>query len=474
MSLTSGQSVLSQDVADITSKPKNSYTSGFLSEIKLHTVEKDLDYRDGVACTDIRIYRDYTENVSDYIEITLTCLLGTYVYDIYPFLDNIELTLYLTRQEQINNKPVRINERFKAVYLLEKNANIPTISRQTREDLNQNLPIAITLQLIDRSAETTRIKTVQGSFDAVINPKNKDMSAGAFLKSLISEHTGKILIDNKACVDKVDIEPVDNKEKLKSITIPSNTRLVELPEYIQTKSSGVYNAGIGNYIQRFGSSKGESAKVFFVYSLYNPEKYHKSEHKIIFYAPPTSNDSLADCTYKYSDKVLRVVTQALTKISDTKDSLVMSTGGGYRAANAKSFTKKPVEMTPSGPKFKKTGLVTEIVHKERPDGLNFAPGKGVSSNHFALNSAILAKSGQYVKLRVTNLDMDFIFPGAPCKIVYEGKNRVAEELYGVLHRAVIILSQPAMNLTHVFTSSSITLNSQIDLDVFVTTEKDKS
>lgn len=472
MSLTSGQSVLSQDVADITTRPKNKFTSGFLSEIKLHTVEKDLDYRDGVACSDIRIYRDYVENVSDYIEIQLSCLLGTYLYDIYPFMDNMELSLSLVRQEQVNNKPVRLTERFKAVFLLEKNSSLPSMSRQSKDDLNQNLPIVLTLQLIDRSAETTRIKTVQGSFDARINPKNKDMGPGSFLKSLISEHTGKILIDNKPCIDKVNIEPADNKSNLGSVTIPSNTRLVELPEFIQIKSSGVYNAGIGNYIQRFSSSLVETSKVFFVYSLYNPEKYHKSEHKIIFYAPPTSNDSLADCTYKYSDKVLRVVSQSLSRIADTKDSLIMSTGGGYRLAHANSFTKKPVEMTENGPKFKKTGLVTEVVHKERPDGLNFAPGKGIGSNLFEMNSEVLAKAGKYVKLRVTNLDMDFLFPGAPCKIVYEGKTRAAEELYGVLHRAVIVLSQPAMNPTHMFTSSNVTLNSQIDIDIFVANKKE--
>lgn len=470
MSLTIDKSPLFQDIGDITKQPTNTYNSTLETEIKVHTVDKDLDYLDGIAVAGIKIYRDYVNNISDYIEIQISCLLGTYVYDIYPYLDNMEVSLYMIRQEQANNKPTIVKERFKAVYLLDKNSDTPTTTNVSKDDLNQNLPIVLTLQLIDRSAEALRIKTVQGSFDKRINPKNKDMSPGNFIKSIISEQCDKVLIENKPSIDRVDIEPTDNKEELRSVTIPSGTRLVELPDYLQTKSSGVYNSGIGNYIQRFAPSITETVKGYFIYSLYNTKKYHTSEHKIIFYSPPISNYAITDVTYKYDGKVLRVVAHSNPAINDMKESLIMSTGGGYRSANANSFTKKPIIVTDEGPKFTKQGLVTEVVYKDRPDGINFAPAKGVSANHFVMSSEVLKKAGKTIPLRITNVDPDFIYPGASCKVVYEGKTKSVDEFYGVIHRAVIVLAQQALNMQHIYTSPRISLSSQIDLEIFVAGE----
>lgn len=468
MTLTLELSPLYQDIADITKQPKTKYNSGFDCEVKVHTTDKDLDYLDGVTVSNIKILRDYVGMMSDHIEISLSVMLGTYVYDIYPYLENMEVSLYLTRQEHLNDKPNNITERYKAVYLLEKNSAISTKTSLPKDTLNQELPIVLTLQLLDRSAETLRIKTLQGSFDKVINPKNKDMKPEVFLKSIVSEHINKVLVENKPAIDKLNIEKVDNLTPLKSITIPSGTRLVELTEYIQTKSDGLYNGGVGTYIQRFASSKEETSKVFFIYSLYTANKYDTSEHKTIFYSPPTSNYAITDITYTYKDKTLKVIAHASSKIDDTKESQVMSTGSGYRTANANSFMKKPVEMTPDGPKFARSNLNTEVVYKEREDGLNFSPNKGISSNHFHMNSEVLAKAGKYIRLRVTNLDIDFIYPGAPCKVVYENKENLIEELYGVIHRALIVFAQPAMNLTHMYSSPTSTLNSQMDLEIFVT------
>lgn len=468
MSLTTELSPLFQDISDVTTQPKNPYSSTLDCELRLHTVDKDLDYLDGVAVTELRIFRDYVNNIADYMELKVVCLLGTYIYDVYPYMDNLEVSLYLTRQERPNNKPIRIKERFKAVYLLEKNQDIPTTSNMNKDDLNQNLPIVFTLQLLDRSAEALRIKTVQGSFDKRINPKNKEMEPDKFVKSIISEHTGKVLVENKPSIDVVNIEPCDNKEQLKALTIRSATRLVELPEYIQTKSSGIYNSGVGNYIQRFSPSPSESVKGYFVYSLYSAKKYHTSEHKIIFYVPPTSTHSINDVTYKYADKTLRVVAHHNPAIKDTKESLIMSTGSGFRAANANSYSKKPVIMTEEGPEFSKTGLNTEIIYKDRADSINFAPGRGVSNNHFVLSSEILRKAGKYIPLRVTNLDPDFFYPAAACKVVYAGKDTAVEENYGVIHRSIIILAQQALNLQHSFTSPLVSLNTQIDFEIFVT------
>jgi len=112
--------------------------------------------------------------------------------------------------------------------------------------------------------------------------------------------------------------------------------------------------------------------------------------------------------------------------------------------------------------------VTEIIYKDRNDSINFAPGRGVSSNHYVHTSEVLRKAGKYIPLRVTNLDPDFFYPAAACKIVYSDKDKGVSESYGVIHRAVIIMAQQALNMQHSFTSPVVSLNTQTDFEIFVT------
>lgn len=464
-SLTVEKSLLYPDISDILKNPPGKYMASFLMELKLHTEDKDLDRRDGVILNQVSITRDYTENISDYIEIQLSMPLGTYVYDVYPYLNNIEVTVVTYRQMFQGPKPFVSKERYKAVYLIEKNASIPTVVNQSREDLDQGLPVVVTLQLLDRSVETLRVKTTQGNFDKATNPKNTDMSLKAFMKSVLSEECNKILIENKPAIDLVSIEEPDNKDQLKSLTLSSYTRVIEIPEYLQTKNIGVYNAGIGCYVQTFGLDHYTYKKTLFVYSLYDPKRYDDAEYKMLFYVPVASNYSTLDNTYKYQDKTLRILPHLLSKINDQKETNVMSTGNGFRTSNAQSYMKKPVDMTPDGPVFSRNKLNTEVVYKDRKDNLNFAPNRSVAGNQFMLASEILRKAGNYLTLEVSNLDHDFLYPG-PCKISYEDHHNTIQEIKGVLHKALITYRASSMNLPMLYNSDVGAFTSHCSLQIF--------
>ena len=466
-SLSLEHSQLYPDIADIMRAPDERYVATFDFQVKLHTEHKDLDHTDGLILNSLYIYRDYVENMSDYIEVQLTIPHGTYVYDVYNELGNIEVTLTTRKQLHLNDKPFFRTERYKAVYILEKNTTIATTVNQTKEDLNQGLPVVITLQLLDRSAETVRVKTTQGSFGKAVNPKNKDMSIKSFMKSLICEECDKILIENKQAIDSVYIEEPDNQEPLKGVTLSSGTRVVELPEYLQTKNIGVYSGGIGNYIQNFGSDPYTYQKTFFVYSLYNPKKYDSSEYKILMYSPASSGMSIMDHTYTYQDKILKVLPHTITKIHGSKETNMMSTGSGFRTSNANSYMKKPVTMTVSGPVFERNQLNTEVVYKDRKDNLNFAPNASVSTNVFALSAEILSKRGSYVPVELSNVDHDFIYPAAACKISYEDPNQKVKELKGVIHKAVITYNSTNVNMPLNYNNAFTALTSHITLQVFI-------
>ena len=460
------KSVIAQDIADIMENHKDKYNPMFSFEVKLHTKEKDLDYTDALSMVDLHIVRNYEANMCDYIEVRLNIPLGTFMYDVYEFLENIEVTIITYKQLFDGDKQVYDKERYKAIYLLEKNTSIPNMVNQTRHDLNQQLPIMITLQLLDRASEVIRIKTMQGNFDRKIN-KNPDMGIETFMRSVLSDQINKIRIDEKVPLHSLNIEKPDNIEKLKAVTIPSFTRIVELAEYLQQGDIGVYSAGIGSYIQNFGVDPFNYKKTMFVYSLYNgKKKYQASDYKIIIYSPVTSTYSSGDITYKYKDKVLKILAHSIPRILDNKEISVMSDGSGYRTTHAECYMKKPVEMKKDGPYFKKERIATEIAYKEREDNLNFAVARPITGNQFKYASEVLKKEGNYLTVEVNNLDHDFIYPGAKCKIVYENRKGKVGEIFGLVHMADIIYMNQNLNLPMNHSSRTVTLSSRIILQVF--------
>jgi hypothetical protein len=460
-SATLFDSKLYPDIADVIKEEKG-FTSDFKVEVKLHTELLDLGYKDGILIENLSIYRDYTENIGDYIEVQLSIPMGTFIYDVYDYLTNIEVTLIFNKQK--NN--VTNIERYKAVYLLDKNKAIPNNINYNKDDLNNQMPLSVTLQLLDRSVETLRIKTTQGNFDKVVN-KNTFSDIASFFKSIISEQANKILVESKPILDGIHIEDVDNKDSLKSVTIPSKTRVIEIPKLILEKNIGVYTGGIGVYVQKFTTDFKEFKKYIFIYSLFNSKKYDTSDHKVIFYSPVNNSASSHNYSYKYEDNILKVLTLSITNIEDAKESRLMSYGSGFRLSNANSYMKKPVIITDKGIRFKKDQLVTEIVSKERADGLNFAVNKGVGSNQFSVMSEILERDGSYVDIQVNNLDADLIPPGAKCKIMYEGKEDI-DEIYGVIHSVYTnYTSQSNVKLMN-YNNPTVSLTTNTHIRVFIT------
>jgi hypothetical protein len=466
MPISYNDSRLSLDIDDIKKPPSDpTYHQYFIAQLKLHTVKKDLTSADSVFINSIRITRDYINNISDYIEIEVLIPQGTFFYDVYDNLDNLEATVIM--EKQYSPKKNVVKTRYRAIYLLDKNKKHSNIQNQTKEDLNQLTPMVITLQLVDRSVEVIRLKTVSGSFDPTVN-KNKDMSIKGFLNSVISTETSKILIENRPSIEYLDIEEPDNTEKLQSIVIKSNTRLVELADYIQEKNIGIYNGGVGAYIQNFATSYTDYKKTYFIYSLYNTNKYDKAKYKMIIYVPNMSTGTLvSNVNYKYDNFVLRVLSFKVHRIEDNKDSKVMSHGTGFKVSSARSIMKKPVELDENqNPVFKQENFVTNIVYADRPDGINYSPNLGVAINQLQKVTETFMRRGNYISVEVSHLDPDYIAPGAKVKLVFEHKNGNIYNMYSVVHKCFISYTRESNSPIKMMTNPSAELYCKMVIMLF--------
>ena len=403
-------------------------SSSFKFSVEVQTSKGSLTASDQIYVVDYAVFRDYEDNFADVIELSLSFPMGTFMYDVYDDLENLEITVKRktqfykdagSKQEVARHPHI---ERYKAIFLVDKNAALPTTRSVAKSDMNQQIPIVVVFQLIEKSAEAIRIKTTGGSF----SDKNNGVGAEQFMRTVLSTEVGKITVDGNPAVDAFRITPFDSAETTKQIVIPTGTRVVELADYLQEHLGGLYNDGVSLYSQRVCSAYGEFKSVLSMFNLYNPDK--EGPAPSIVYSVTSS----ARCAH-YPGAVLNptgdgvyMLCHKVSGIEDDKTTDSLNKGTGFRATDSSQLLDAPVEYKENGAVFNRNKTATEIVGSDRDDGANFATYKGITHNNLKLSTQVYKSSAKYVTLQVSNLDHTLIYPGMKYEIHYTS-NEVQED-----------------------------------------------
>ena len=390
----------------------------------LHTEKYDIPI---FRIKTIDVERDYINNLSDYIFIEFDLPLGDYATKLYPYRGNLEFTIKRIRlQETAGGKEPNtgiFTERLKAVFNPQENRVVNASQTEQIDAASLNIAewVTVKLQLLNRSIEPLRIKTVDGIY--------RDVTVKQIIHNLLAGESNKVLVDGKPSIDGIDIVEPDNKESRKHINIPTGTKITSIPSYLQEISCGVYNAGIGTYLQTYNKNK-----LWFVYPFYNLTRFSENVPKLIIYELPKERFKNSDRTYFQDGKILNIVATNETKYSDSAETDYMNNGSGVRMSDANTFMKKPIVITDKGPKGVRAHLNFEVVNEERKDGLNYAPisASRITSNPYSEYSKVLSRNIARLDITWENADPLLLYPGMPCKYVFLSKNKPVE-LKGILY-----------------------------------------
>lgn len=387
---------------------------------EVHCATKNLTYADMVYMKDLAVFRDYEDNFADVIELSLMFPMGTFMYDVYDGMENLEITLkeltqfYEAAAARTDTKPYVKTTRYKAVYLKDKNKAIPNTRAMSRDDLNQRLPVVVMFQLIEKPAEAMRIKTTGGSFSC----GNGGVTAEQFLRNTFSEESNKILVDNQPPIDVFDIAKFDNTGAVKQLLIPSHTRLVELPDYLQEKLGGIYNDGISCYVQTVMSKPGEYKNTLAIFNLYDPDCPGTADSLIYCLNESGKSANYIGGIHDKSGKGIHLLAHRLSGIEDDKNTKALNRGTGFRVTDASKIMDASVTYKPDGAVFDRNQMATEVVGKDRQDGGNFAIDKGIGFNNLALTTDVFKRASTTITAQVSNLDHTLIAPGKKYEIHY--------------------------------------------------------
>lgn len=376
----------------------------------LHTEKEDYPVLD---LSVIEYYRNYLTDIGDTVRIRFLMGMGDYVNRLYPYRSNLEFTLKRIPLAEngsgsAKNQSIEVT-RYKAIFNPGNNPPVGGSELETYDPqtLNVSSLQEIHLELADRALEPLRIKTLGGAYQ---RKKPDEM-----VRALVAGEATKILVDGRPALDAIEVVAADNKEPVPDLVIPDGTRLTALPTFLQNQV-GVYGRGIGTYFQKY---KGK--KTLFVYPTYDTERFDEGKStRAIFYMVPQEKLPQLDRSYQVDGNILKIAITAQRKYQDTGELSYMNEGSGFRMADARAYMKKPVVITPEGPKASRAELNHEVVIKERKDGLNYAPftTSVPSSNPFVQRSLVLQRTMAKMELVWENADPELLYPGMPCKVVY--------------------------------------------------------
>lgn len=409
---------------------------------KIHTKNKDIEcYR--LVTMDIE--RDYAHTTFEYIQVKLAIPLGDFVYDIYPYRHNLEVSIYKRQISSTNNskqigKDILL-QRYKAIFPSDIN-NEPVgteLSRKGQEELNLNGLSYPQLQLLDRQIEPIRVVTIGGTI--------RQKSYEDIIKIFVESESNKIKVDGRSPIEAIDIVKPDNSAIQSQTLIPYTVKLTGLTTYLQEYLLGLYNAGLGTFIQRY-----KNKLTWFVYPLFKTVRLNTKTPNAIFYFLPKERFTSSEFTYIEEGNTLHVLVVGDRSFSDSAEVDFMDLGSGIRLADSNQFITKPVELTDDGPVATRRKLNTEIKLLDREDGLNYIPmsNKTVSGNPFVELSKVVARSGSTINISWHNSMPDLIYPGMNCKIAYLENDKVKYRTGVILfsHSYSNIIGENITNNTH--------------------------
>ena len=364
------------------------------------------------------VIRDYGQAAGDYINLVLRIPAGDYLKYIQPEHHNLEITLITTPINLVDHavsktfKPVFI--RYKAILSMDKNPqyNLGDIGLTNRENLNQGNLLDVQFQLMEKSFEALRGRTVQGIY--------RDETPESVLKSIHTTALTNSRMEGKTASLHLQVAPLDNETIRKHIIIPTDTLLTRVPELISRQFGGIYNGFVGTFFQRY-----KNVPTWFIYPLYNKTLYKKEKRKIIFYQAPGDRLDLVEKTYRVDQDVIHALTASGLNITDLKAIRFTSTGPGFVMADSQKVYNDGHEDTVEGPRVQKDQMTIRLKNQNIEDGNNYLrrDPMGPHMNLYSEVAEMMKKNALIVDVTWPYSHSDLIYPGLPCgyKTIKSGK-----------------------------------------------------
>lgn len=394
------------------------------------------------------ILRDYVTNFTDKTIVKLMMPGGTFISDIQPYKDSLELII--RRQPTFNvsgstdNSRHSLIETFTATLTSDKDYRVNDRVSLNKETVDLANLIEVEFDCISKTAEELNMIQVGGV------PRN--VTGEQVIKACFTNEACQAGNDKNITVKGVDMIPASNQEVRDHIVLPQGLKLVDLPNYIQKKCGGIYSTGMGYYLQE---------RYWYIYPAYDFTRINNTERVITFIHVNPEAIPRSEKSFRYNNKQIVALATGRVDLVDNTDTNHRNKGNAISYTSAKSMLHCMV--TPGGNKATadRAASNTEAKTAERFDGKTFMPvsNNPITDNAMAEMSKMAARNTANLLLTWDYSEPTAILPGTMARVYYMNNGKVVDAV-GVITAVqhYIHMTGTGMSSTTYATSSAITIN----------------
>jgi hypothetical protein len=343
----------------------------------------------------VDIKRDYNTETFDYVTIRLMLPLGDVTKVLYPNKEKLKITLV----NNVLGATIRTDYVF-VMTKLDPHIKVDNYNNEKHGALNSNFTV------------------VEGECKPLNFNKLKNISVGGVYKGTVKD----ILISaiEKAVVTSglnigIDIVEINNTRVYDQLLIPDNVTALNIVDYLQ-KTHGVYNGGIGIYLQNDGTGD-----ILYIYPLYRNDLFlHNKKQLQVTNVNSTALNGI-DSTYAMYGDTLKILAPKSSQVDNVGNAKLLSNGSGFIAADTHSPSKRPVKITDSKVVAQAEEVKRIQIHKDvGADSLNV--NTNITGNNYERRTSVLKNDNSRVLVTWANSNGRLIYPYMPVKFIKEVDN----------------------------------------------------
>lgn len=386
----------------------------------------------GVALETLKVISiDEVENYHEDCFSVVTCEvlmgLGTYVKDVFPSREDVEIIIY--KQDYFQRNPLR-SYVYKAILL---DADNPAVENEKyvnvdRETLNVSDVVEINFQLISKTSEELRLSTTGGIY--------RQETVKSVLEYSLTEAMAKVETEDDLRPLGVDIIDGVNETEYEQIVIDHTTPLIDVPGYLQNKSYGVYPTGLGHFFKN---------GYWYIFPLYDTERFDTFRENIDITLVPGTTYEVLDRTSKQIGSTMLVICAGERYINNAPEVAEEQSGLGTRFTDPLSMLTSFVDTHSSDNKaIANRGLATTEASDQAATGeFTNAPSATqlITANHMKQMSEIASRKGQYFTAVWRYSNPEMFFPGMTIRVKMMEDAQVVTytgTIVGVIHQTKML------------------------------------
>lgn len=347
--------------------------------------------------------RNYLSAVSDELILEVAMPAGQFLKRVQPFKENLKISL--TRKPfggGANDPRSTLVQEFRA-YLIsqDQNDSLGANPATASEDAaNTTTLLRAHFQLQELVYEQIRTEMIGGV--------PKQMTPHALLLMMLYKSIENLQADEANQILGVQAVAPNNTKVRSHFTLPHGTPLTELANILQVEQGGIYNAGIGCYLQ---------SGYWYVWPTYDNKRFDVVEKTASFIILPDPRFKGTEKTWRAVDErhFVAVITGGVSK-QDPSEGQLLNDGNAVRFADNDKAMEGFATVTGNKAVAQRTYNNNEYVGVKRRTETNMSRVQTSPTNPYQEASKLAARSMAYLTLNWENSNPDLIIPDLQCEV----------------------------------------------------------